>query len=166
MENRCDGVPADVFAERVGINERDLKKIVLEQKAPFLGLKHVYSILETGLDLSVYTLVSNKKLTIIPSGVAGCAERMVDDQIAAEVAGQDMAKCVGLSNKEWNKILEQKIIQRKKVLGTFEIQRRVEELRMLRKTSLMISDEEKAETKNRTRSILKALRTSPLSELQ
>lgn len=68
------------FAERIGMDDRDLKKIVIYQNYAFTGLRAVDMIV-TGLGLDLHSLVEDGELHIVPSrATVSTARKIAEDE--------------------------------------------------------------------------------------
>ncbi len=68
------------FAERIGMNDRDFKNVVVYQKYVFQGLRTVDMIV-TGLGLDLHGLVEDGELHIVPSrATVNTARKIAEDE--------------------------------------------------------------------------------------
>lgn len=66
------------FAEHIGMEEGNLKKILVTQKYAFTGLDKADRIL-LGLGLTITQLEMRGEITVVPSAKANSAKKMADD---------------------------------------------------------------------------------------
>lgn len=82
----------EIFAARIGMDERDLKKIVQSQHYPFTGLRIADKILD-GLDLNLSALVERGEIHVIPARDSmKAALRIVEDEIWATEEDPDFVR--------------------------------------------------------------------------
>lgn len=72
------------FAERIGMDERDFKKVVVTQNYSFTGLGVADEIVN-GLGLNLSALIATGELTVVPARESrNAAKRMVEDEFWAK----------------------------------------------------------------------------------
>ena len=83
---RYADVDFGIFADRIGHDERDLKKVLISQYYPFTGLRIADEIC-MGLDRNVTHLIFNGELHIVPARESlATAMKIVEDYLYAQQA--------------------------------------------------------------------------------
>lgn len=120
----------ETFAGRVPMDERDLKKILITQNYPFVGLNIADKILFHGMDLNVSQLSMDDEIHVVPArNSRNAARKMVEDLEEAIRYDQDLAPDVVIFTKD-------------------EYEEKIDELLELRRQTVVATDEQKERLKN------------------
>lgn len=161
-------VSTEEFSGRIEMSERDLKKIVVEQRYSFQGMSTVERICD-GLGIDADELLRSGELTLLPSAAMRSldknARRMVEDEIWCKVYAE-LNFPLSVSASEANRRTDEMVKQRFAEIGDEEIEARIQRLKDLREEKCSLSPEQadrlrresarNAERKTRERALKRA----------